>query len=160
MTAGSAAADIHEGLRRQGRDWASTSDCAALLARVLQEGTAAEIVAVQRALRRYRVAQAARRAVARYERETAPCAALVQRRLTGRELVAALSSWAERDEAAQLEGDRVVVPMAALLRFVATLGDDPRRVVAVLQAAGLWSAEASPTGVVVTIRLPREADAA
>jgi hypothetical protein len=159
MTAGSAAADIHAGLRRHGRDWASTRDAAVLLARVLREGTAAEVVAAQRVLRRYRCAQAAQRALARYE-PRARREALVSRRLTGRELVATLAAWAEREPDVGADGDLIRCPIAALLRFVATLGDDPRRVVRVLQAADLWSAEPSEAGVVVTIRLPREGHAA
>lgn len=160
VTAGSAAlADpVIEGLRRHGREWGSTRECAAALARVLQEGRAVDVVAVRRALRRYRCTQQAARAVARYEQHAAPRRALVCRRLSGRELVAALVSWAERDEGARLEGDLLAVGTSALLRFVALLGDDPSRVVRALRVAGLLeSGIAGERGPSITIRIPKGA---
>ncbi|MCA9652754.1 MAG: hypothetical protein KC501_22745, partial [Myxococcales bacterium] len=103
-----AAGAVVQGLRRHGGDWAQTRECALLVVKVLRDGEAHDVLTVTAALRRYRVAQAARRAVARHA-PRAQRRALTGRRLTGRELVAALLAWAERGEEAHLRGDRVEV---------------------------------------------------
>ncbi|MEM9462116.1 MAG: hypothetical protein AAGF11_48620 [Myxococcota bacterium] len=149
---------VVDGLRRHGAPWAQTRECAEALAQVLGEGTADEVMAAVGAVRRYRVVQAARRAVARHAPK-APRGALVARRLTGRELLAALVSWAEREQEAHLEGDRLTFPTEALQRLVVQLGDCPGRVLRVLRAGGLLEQQPRRTSgpPVVVLRIPRGA---
>ncbi len=160
VSAGSAALalPVVDGLRRFGREWASSRACGLALAAVLRDGTAADVVAARSALRRYRVIKAAGAAMARHAKHTPPRATLAKRRLSGRELFAALLSWSERFDAAVRDGDVLRVPMHELLRFIAQIGDEPARVVRVLRAANLiLPTVAGPDGTIATIRIPKGA---
>lgn len=131
------AAAVIDGLRAHGRRWVDTRECASAVALVLREGTADDVMAVVSKLRLYRVVGAARRAVARHH-TAARARPLRARPLRGRELQVSLVRWAQREGVAlELAGERIAVQLEHLARWVALMGDDPRRVVMSLRVAGL-----------------------
>lgn len=137
MSATGTAAGVIEGLREHGRRWAATRECASAVAEVLRAGSADDVMAVLGKLRLYRVVGEARRAVARHH-TAAQARPLRARPLRGRELQVSLVRWAQREgEALELAGERIAVQLEAFGRWVALMGDDPRRVVMSLRLAGL-----------------------